>query len=78
MLVEAASQGLACLSTPVSGIVELIRDGENGVLVEPDDPDALAGAMTALITDPAARDRLGQEARSACARSSTIVARSAR
>ena len=59
VLVEAASQGLACVTTPVSGIVELIRNGENGVLVEPEDPDALAGAMAALIMDPAARDRLG-------------------
>ncbi len=60
VLVEAASQGLACISTPVSGIVELISDGENGVLVPPEDPEALAGAVAALAADPAARDRLGR------------------
>lgn len=62
VLVEAASQGLACLSTPISGIVELIRDGENGRLVQPDDPEALSAAMIALIRDPATRDRLGRAA----------------
>ena len=62
VLVEAASQELACVSTPVSGIVELIRDGENGVLVQPEDPEALAVAMASLIADPAARDRLGARA----------------
>ncbi len=59
VLVEAASQGLPCISTPVSGIVELISHGENGLLVEPDDADALADAIVALATDPEARDRLG-------------------
>lgn len=62
VLVEAASQGLACISTPISGIVELIQDGENGRLVPPDDTDALATAISALIADPAERDRLGRNA----------------
>ncbi|HET7411372.1 MAG TPA: glycosyltransferase family 4 protein [Pararhizobium sp.] len=62
VLVEAASQGLACISTPISGIVELIQDDENGRLVPPDDPDALAAAIAALISDPAERDRLGRNA----------------
>ncbi|MGN6551297.1 MAG: glycosyltransferase family 4 protein [Pararhizobium sp.] len=62
VLVEAASQGVACVSTPISGIVELIRDGENGMLVPPDDPQALAGVLTRLIRSPAERDRLGQNA----------------
>jgi len=59
VLVEAASQSVACISTPVSGIVELIRDGENGLLVPPNDPDALANAMTDLIRNPSERTRLG-------------------
>ncbi|MEM8646961.1 MAG: glycosyltransferase, partial [Pseudomonadota bacterium] len=45
VLVEAQSQGLSCLSTPVSGVPELVRDGENGILVPPDDPKALAEAL---------------------------------
>ncbi|MEM1199277.1 MAG: glycosyltransferase family 4 protein [Pseudomonadota bacterium] len=60
VLVEAQSQGLSCLSTPVSGVPELVRDGENGILVPPDDPKALAEALETLIRTPALRERLGE------------------
>ena len=59
VLMEAQSQALACLSTRVSAIPELIRDGTTGVLVPPDDPAALAEALMRLIADPALRARLG-------------------
>jgi len=59
VLMEAQSQGLACLSTQVSAIPELIRDGETGILVPPDNPAALAAALARLIGDPALRARLG-------------------
>jgi len=59
VLMEAQSQELACLSTRVSAIPELIRDGETGDLVPPDDAAALAAALTRLIGDPARRARLG-------------------
>lgn len=59
VLVEAASQGLACVSTNVSGVPELIDDGNQGVLVNPNDPDALAAALSRLARDPALRGRLG-------------------
>ncbi len=59
VLMEAQSQGLACLSTDISGIPELIEDGRTGRLVAAGDPDALAGALTELIADPELRDRLG-------------------
>jgi glycosyltransferase involved in cell wall biosynthesis len=59
VLVEAQSQGLACLSTTVGGIPELIRDGETGCLVPPNDVDALAVALGRLIGDPALRQKLG-------------------
>ena len=60
VLVEAQSQGLACLSTPVSAIPELIHNGETGLLVESGDVPALARALCALITDPARRHALGK------------------
>lgn len=60
VLVEAQSQGLACISTTVGGVPELIIDGETGVLVAPDDPGALAGALAQLICKPALRRRLGR------------------
>jgi glycosyltransferase involved in cell wall biosynthesis len=59
VLMEAQSQGLACLSTRIAAIPELITDGENGVLVAAEDADALAAALARLIADPAGRRRLG-------------------
>ncbi len=62
VLMEAQSQALTCLSTPVSGVPELVTDGETGILVSPDDPGALAGALQKLCKDPDLRDRLGAAA----------------
>ncbi len=62
VLVEAASQGLACVTTNISGIPELFSDGINGLLVPPEDPPALARALESAIRDPALRDRLGAAA----------------
>ncbi|PTM98643.1 glycosyltransferase involved in cell wall biosynthesis [Mycoplana dimorpha] len=62
VLVEASSQKLACVSTDISGIPELLKDGENGFVVPPEDPKALAGAIERLIRDPALRTRLGEAA----------------
>ncbi|KAB0677755.1 glycosyltransferase [Aureimonas leprariae] len=59
VLMEAQSQRLACLSTRVSAVPEIVRDGETGLLVPPDDPAALAAALRRLILDPALRMRLG-------------------
>ena len=58
VLLEAQSQRVACLSTHVSGIPELIVDGETGVLVPPRDARALADALAALMDDPARRRAL--------------------
>ncbi|MCY6380803.1 glycosyltransferase family 4 protein [Hoeflea prorocentri] len=60
VLVEAQSQALACISSPISGIVELIEDGENGLLVGPDDDKALAAAIEKLAKDPTERRRMGK------------------
>lgn len=62
VLVEAASQGLACLSTNVSGVPELLTEGENGSIVPPDDAPALAAALEVLIRKPALRTCLGKAA----------------
>lgn len=60
VLLEAQSQGLACLATKVSGIPELIEDGETGLLAAPGDGIGLAGALARLIADPQLRERLGE------------------
>ena len=62
VLVEAQSQGLACISTPISGIPELIEDGRTGILVPANDPAALAGAIEDAIRLPDLRVRIGQAA----------------
>ena len=68
VLVEAQSQGLACLSTEVGGVPELIEDGVNGRLVPPDDPGALADALGALIGDPDRRRTFGRAGQQRVAR----------
>jgi glycosyltransferase involved in cell wall biosynthesis len=62
VLVEASSQGLMSISTNISGVPELLVDGENGLLVPPEDPEALAHALQTAIRDAEFRHRLGQAA----------------
>ena len=62
VLVEAASQGLACVATDISGIPELFTDGKNGLLTPPDDAKAFARALESAIRNPALRARLGANA----------------
>ena len=59
VFMEAMSQALPCISTPVSGVPEIIKDGVTGVLVEPDDAAALSSAVERLMRDPELRVRLG-------------------
>ncbi|MGY0791254.1 glycosyltransferase [Azospirillum argentinense] len=59
VLMEAQSQGLACLSTRAAAVAELIEDGVTGTLVDPEDFVALAGALESLLRDPARRAALG-------------------
>jgi len=55
-LLEAMAAGLTVVSTPVSGIPELIVDGVNGYLVPPDAPEALADCLRALLESREKRD----------------------
>jgi len=63
VFMEAMATGRPVVSCPVSGIPELVRDGETGVLVPSDDPGALADAMAGLAADPERRARLGDAGR---------------
>lgn len=60
VIVEAQSQSLAVLSTNISGIPELIKSGENGILVEQNDTVALSSALSQLISEPDYREKLGR------------------
>lgn len=62
VIVEAASQGMALVGTDLSGIPEFVIDGTTGLLVPPENPEALAAALARMIKDPALRERLGQAA----------------
>jgi len=60
VLLEAQSQGLACVASNVSAIPELIEPDVTGLLAPPRDPAALSAAINALAVDPARRERLGR------------------
>src|SRR5581483_420073 len=62
-VVEAMACGKAVVATRVDGVLEIIDDRKNGLLVEPDDPIGLADAISAFIADPNLRSRLGAAAR---------------
>ena len=61
VIVEAQSQKVCVVSTPISGIPELIEDQKNGILVEPNQPDALKEALLAIGRNPEKRSRMGSE-----------------
>ena len=62
VIMEAQAMGLPVIGTTVSALPEIIVHGENGLLVEPEDPQALARAMTLLIDNRDLRLRLGRQA----------------
>jgi glycosyltransferase involved in cell wall biosynthesis len=63
VLIEAAACGRAIVTTDVAGCREVVRDGENGLLVPARDPVALADAIEKLLKDPALRARMGARGR---------------
>jgi len=58
VLAEALYLGVPVISTPISGIPELITSGVNGILVPPRDSESLSFAMARLLDDEALRQRL--------------------
>jgi glycosyltransferase involved in cell wall biosynthesis len=63
IVLEAMAAGVPVVASAVGGIPDQVRHGEVGVLVPPDDPNALAGALGALLEDPALARRLGEAGR---------------
>ena len=64
-IMEALALGLPVVSTAVGGIPEAITDGVEGLLVPARDPEALAGAITRVATDPTLRAALARGAAAA-------------
>ncbi len=61
-LLEAGIAGKPAVGTRVGGIPEVIVDGETGILVPPEDPEALADAILRLIQNPVQADEMGRRA----------------
>ncbi len=62
-LLEAMASGLPCIATAVGGIPEWIVDDKTGILIPPQNPDALAGSIAKLAASPELRSALGARAR---------------
>ena len=68
VLAEAMACGVPVVTTPISGIPELIEDGVNGLLVPSDAPDALADALSRLRDTPELVERISQAGRASVLR----------
>jgi glycosyltransferase involved in cell wall biosynthesis len=63
VLLEAMACGRPVVATAVSGALDVIQPGENGLLVPPRNPSEMAAAILRLLADPAMAERLGRAAR---------------
>ncbi len=63
VVLEAMEAGVPVIASAVSGIPEVVEDGETGWLVPPEAPDALADALAAVLADPAEASRRGAAGR---------------
>lgn len=63
VLMEAMASGVPCVTTRITGIPELIRDGIDGLLVSPSDASEMAAALACLMDDPDLRTDLAVSAR---------------
>jgi len=62
-LLEAMACEKAVIATPVGGMLDVVKDGENGIFVPIDDAEALAKAIHEVLSDVGLRSRLGKAAR---------------
>jgi glycosyltransferase involved in cell wall biosynthesis len=60
VLVEAGLTGRPVVGARSGGITDIIQDGDNGLLFETGDIEALAESMKTVITDPELRNRMGE------------------
>jgi glycosyltransferase involved in cell wall biosynthesis len=63
VLLEAMALEVPVVATRIAGVPRLIRDGDNGLLIDPGDTEGLAHALTRLLEDAGLRSRLGRAGR---------------
>jgi glycosyltransferase involved in cell wall biosynthesis len=63
VLLQASAAGVPIVAARAGGIPEAVREGENGLLVSPGDPSALATAISSLLSDPVRAGGLGEGGR---------------
>ncbi len=63
VLLEAIATGTPVVASRLTGITEIVDDGENGYLIEPGDAGALANAIERLLAEPKLRERMGAAGR---------------
>ena len=63
VLIEAMSHGKPVVASRLGGIVDAVEDEKNGLLVPPDDPDALAETLLRVVEDPGFGAKLGEAGR---------------
>lgn len=61
--IEAMAAGVPVVATRVGGLPDVVQEGVTGYLVPPRDPDALAGAIAAVLQDPERAARMGEAGR---------------
>jgi glycosyltransferase involved in cell wall biosynthesis len=66
VLVEAMATGLPIVASRVGGIPDLVKHGENGLLIPPADEGALERAISDLLNDKARRKRMGETGKKMC------------
>lgn len=72
VLIEAGLTGLACVTTPVGSITDVVVDGSTGRVVPIDNQDAFDAAVKELLDHPSRRRSYGSAARQHCAERFTI------
>ena len=63
VFLEAGAHALPVVAGRAGGTVDAVRDGETGLLVDPEDHTAVAGALIDLLADPDRARRLGEAGR---------------
>lgn len=67
VLLDAMAQGLPIVATRVGGVPEIVHDGVNGILIDPERPDELRASILRLLAAPEQRRAFGEHGRSIAA-----------